>query len=71
MGSQEQREGVALGRKRFLTPVDQREERKNVQMRVCSLIWEGKAQKGTFLVVLILPVKKKKSPSKVEGAEMG
>lgn len=59
MGSPEQRERLAWGRKRLLTPVEQREEGKDVQMHTCSFIWEGKAWKDVFLVVLILPVKKK------------
>lgn len=71
MGSPEQSEGWVWGRKRLLTPAAQREEGKDVQRHLCSFIWEGKAWKDVFLIVLILPVKKKKLPSRVEGAEIG
>lgn len=48
MRSQAQREGLAFERKRCFTPLDQRKEREDVQIQMCSLIWEGKARELLF-----------------------
>lgn len=39
-------------------------------MQKCSWIWDGKAR-DSFSIVLILLVKEKKSPVKVEGEDVG